>query len=109
MLDITGQALMRVLGWSLSSALVTRKSISHKLIDVLKQRLFVALRAHFLINLTYHARRIDHEAGSVPIHRPFVVALSDAAGFHELGVGVGEKVDREPELTAKALMRVDIV
>src|SRR5438552_10494837 len=102
MLDNTVQALMRVLGnLVLELTVIIRKSIPLELIDVLKQRLFVALRAHLLINPTYHAGRIDHEGGSVPIHRPFVLALSDATGFQQLGAGVGEKVDCEPELSAK--------
>ena len=64
------------------------ESLGLELFDVLEQRPLVALGIHFLVDLAEHTRGIDHEAGPVPVHRPLVLALSDAAGLEEFGVRI---------------------
>lgn len=67
------------------------------------------LRLHFLVHLAEYAGRVDDEAGSVPIHRAFVLALADVASFQKLGLAVSEEIDGETELVAEALVRGDVV
>src|SRR5713226_7205215 len=46
---------------SCTRTFIKRKLSPLQLIDVLKQRLFMALRVNFLIDLPYHAGRTNHE------------------------------------------------
>src|ERR1019366_5379455 len=85
-----------------------RSALLHRL-DVLEQYLLVALRIHFFVNLAQVALRVDHEAGAVPVLGPIMICLPDARGFEQLGVGIGEQIDREGELVAEVLVRGDVV
>src|SRR6266404_4260553 len=84
-------------------------SLALQSFDVIEQYLFVSLRAYLFIDLAHHAGGIDHEAGTVPVHRSFVFALSYAASFEQFRAGIGKQVDREAELVAETLMRIHII
>src|SRR5579885_293020 len=73
-------------------------------LNVAQQNLLVSLGIHLLVDLANHAVRIDDEAGALPELHALPLGLSDAQGLHEVGVGVGEQVNIERELAAKALM-----
>ena len=69
----------------------------------------MAFRVHLLINLSQRTFGIDHERGAVPIHRPFVFALAYTRCIQQFMILIGQQVDREEELVAEILMRLDII
>src|SRR5579883_1721012 len=61
------------------------------------------------VDLADNPFRINYKGCAIPIHRTFVVALTNAACFEQSSIGISQQVDRKRELVAEILVRFNIV
>ena len=64
----------------------------------------MAFRLHVGIDLPNDALGINYKAGSIPVHRSLVLALSRAHGIQQPRFGIGEEIDGETEFVAEVFM-----
>lgn len=71
---------------------------------MVQQQPIMTFRLDFQIRPAEVSFRVNDEGGPVPVHCPFIVALSDACRGQKLVFGIRQQVDSEPKLVAEAFV-----